>query len=46
MKLHIGTISRLLILRNKYGKLNTTEMPREERRGEKRRAGEKGNCRR
>lgn len=41
MKLHIGTISRLLNLRNKYGKLNTTEMPREERRGEKRRAGRK-----
>lgn len=43
MKLYTGTISRLSNLRNKYDKLNTAEMPREERRGEKR-AGEKGNC--
>lgn len=45
MKLYTGTISRLSTLRNKYDKLNTAAMPREERRGEKR-AGEKGNCRR
>ena len=38
MKLYTGTISRLPNLRNKYDKLNTAEMPREERGGGERKS--------